>query len=94
MEFIISSSCGKSVPILIDPEKSCREAINMFKLKIGSNEDFRFIFNNRDLSPYLKIGQSGLSNGSKILVITCNNFSSFKIKGNPIIISFKIRTNE
>ena len=61
------------VNILIDPEKLFREAINMFKLKIGSNEDFRFIYNNKELLPDLKISQSGLNNGSKIFVIPFNN---------------------
>ena len=92
--FKISSNIN-SVIISISPEKLFREAINMFKLKIGSNEDFKFIFNGKNICPDLKISQSGLSDNSVITVFTNNTFSSFKMKRNPITISFEISiTNE
>ena len=54
----------KSIAISIDPDKLCKEAINMFKLNYGSNESLRFIFNNKKLFPGIKICQSGLQNMS------------------------------
>ena len=80
---------GRVINIKIDPDKTCKEAIDMFKLKIGFDDNFRFIFNNKILIPEMKINQSELKDFSKILVITSS--FTYKAKGNPIVVTFKIR---
>ena len=65
-----------SISISINPDELFKEAINMFKMKIGSNENFIFIYNAKRINPELKICQTGLQNYSKITVIS-NNFNDF-----------------
>ena len=69
---------GRVINIKIDPDKTCKEAIDMFKLKIDFDDDFRFIFNNKILIPEMKINQSELKDFSKILVMTSTFESSYK----------------
>ena len=45
----------------------------MYMLKSGRTDKCKFIFNNKELFPEMKICQSGLSNMSKILVISIQN---------------------
>ena len=61
----------KIVNIRISEQKTVNEAISAFKLKINDfNNKFKFVFNNKELFPDMKICQSGLTNGAKILVIS------------------------
>ena len=69
---------GRFIIINIDPDKTCKEAIDMFKIKIGFDDNFRFIFNNKILIPEMKINQSELKDFSKILVMTSTFESSYK----------------
>ena len=60
----------KVVNIRISEKKLVKEAINMYKIKSNNNRECKYIINNKDLFPEMKICQSGLSNFSKILVIS------------------------
>ena len=61
---------NKQMIIIILPEKTIKEAIDLYKIKSGNNsQDLIFIFNGKKLYPDLKIKQSGLVNGSRISVI-------------------------
>ena len=60
---------GKRFIVSIDPNKLFIEAINMFILKSGSIEHFKFIFNNKEIIKDIKISQTGLNNGSNIMVL-------------------------
>ena len=55
--------------IKISEQKLVKEAISMYKLKFGITDKCKFIFNNHELFPEIKICHSGLNNLSKILVI-------------------------
>ena len=46
--------------IRINPNKKFSEAINIYRNKTGDKEKARFIFNNRDINPELKILERGL----------------------------------
>ena len=60
--------------IQISPEKTVREAINLYRIKsFNSSEQLNFIFNNLKLVDNLKIKESDLRNGSKILVYEMGN---------------------
>ena len=63
-------SGGPTVNLTISPEKTVTEAINAYKLKSMEEGQMKFIFNGKELPYSLKICQSGLNNGSKILVIS------------------------
>ena len=63
----------QSFNIRISEQKLVKEAISMYKLKSGVTEDCKFIFNNKELFPEMKICQSGLTNMAKILVISIQN---------------------
>ncbi len=68
------------VNIKISPDKYVKEAISAYLLKINETnvDDFKFIFNNKRLFPEMKISQTGLINGSKILVISQRNLKGAK----------------
>ena len=63
-------SGGATINLTISPEKTVTEAINAYKLKSMEDGQMKFIFNGKELPYSLKICQSGLNNGSKILVIS------------------------
>ena len=64
---------GSDITIKIDEQKLVKEAISKFFLSldipISNQKRFKFVFNNKELYQDIKICQSGLNNGSKILVI-------------------------
>ena len=59
----------------ISNKKAVGEAINLFKIKANLNENdkLRFIFNSEIINSQLKIYESGLSYGAKIIVIPYEN---------------------
>ena len=59
--------------IRISEQKLVKEAISYYYLKSNKTEKCKFIFNNKELFPEMKICQSGLTNMSKILVISIQN---------------------
>ena len=63
------------VNIRISEDKLVKEAISAYLLKVNESNvnDFKFIFNNKQLFPEMKISQTGLNNGSKILVVSQKN---------------------
>ena len=71
------NNIGSDITIKIDEQKLVKEAINKFLLSLdipnSTQRRFKFIFNNKELFPEMKICQSGLNNGSKILVIDYSN---------------------
>ena len=70
---ISQTQTQQSINILIDPDKLFIEAVNLFKIRIGSTEDFKFIFNGKDVIKDLKISQTGLMNNSTITVISLSD---------------------
>ena len=69
----------KMINIRISEQKLVKEAINAYKLKVNDFDNkFKFIFNNKELFPEMKICQSGLTNGAKILVISTKNLKGAK----------------
>ena len=70
---LIFQSTQKTVTITISEQKLIKEAISMYKLKTGTDEQCKFVFNNKELYPEMKICQSGLTNLSKITVISTQN---------------------
>ena len=61
------------IHIQINEQKLIKEAINMYMLKSGRTDKCKFIFNNHELFPEMKICQSGLENMSVILVLSLQN---------------------
>ena len=61
------------IHIQINEQKLIKEAISMYMLKSGRTDKCKFIFNNHELFPEMKICQSGLENMSVILVISPQN---------------------
>ena len=59
--------------IRISEQKLIKEAISLYYLKSNKSEKCKFIFNNKELFPEMKICQSGLTNMAKILVISIQN---------------------
>ena len=59
--------------IRICEQKLIKEAISLYYLKSNKSEKCKFIFNNKELFPEMKICQSGLTNMAKILVISIQN---------------------
>ena len=64
---------GKTVTITISEQKTVKEAISLYLLKSGITDKCKFIFNNKELFPEMKICQSGLNNLSRITVISTKN---------------------
>ena len=62
-----------TITIRISEQKYVKEAISMYLLKSGRTDKCKFIFNNKELFPEMKICQSGLNNLSRILVISIQN---------------------
>ena len=62
-----------SITIRISEQKYIKEAISVYMIKSGRTDKCKFIFNNKELFPEMKICQSGLTNLSKILVISIQN---------------------
>ena len=56
--------------IRISEQKLFKEAISLYRLKSGNTERCKFIFNDRNLNPEMKICQTGLCNMQKIIVIS------------------------
>ena len=65
-----NKTLGGNVNIIIDPQQYIKEAINRYCLRseIDPN-NYKFMFNGRDLIPDMKIIQSGLSDNSRIWAI-------------------------
>ena len=63
----------KSLTIRISEQKLVKEAISKYMLKSGRTDKCKFIFNNKELFADMKICQSGLTNLSRILVISTQN---------------------
>ena len=63
----------QAITIRIDEQKLVSEAITKYKLKSGRTDKCKFIFNNKELFPEMKICQTGLQNLSKILVVSIQN---------------------
>ena len=59
--------------VKISEYKTVKEAISIYKLKSMRTGKMKFIFNNKELFPEMKICQSGLNNLSRILVISIQN---------------------
>jgi len=59
--------------IRISPQKLVKEAINKYKIMTMRKDKMKFIFNNKELFPEMKICQTGLKDLSKILVISIQN---------------------
>ena len=58
------------IAIVISPEKTIKEAINLFKTKSCLDiKNFKFIFNGKGLAPNMKINESGLRDWANILVV-------------------------
>jgi len=68
----------QTINILIDPDKLFIEAVNMYKIKTGSTDNFKFIFNGKDIIKELKISQTGLMNNSTITVISLSDVEGAK----------------
>ena len=62
-----------TITIRISEQKYIKEAISVYMIKSGRTDKCKFIFNNKELFPEMKICQSGLTNLSKILVISIQN---------------------
>ena len=71
-----------SINIKISEQKLVKEAISMYLLKSGRTDKCKYIFNQHELQPELKICQSGLCNGSKILVLSIQNLRGGSIQTN------------
>ena len=63
----------QSFNIRISEQKLVKEAISLYYLKSNKTDKCKFIFNNKELFPEMKICQSGLTNMAKILVISIQN---------------------
>ena len=63
----------QSFNIRISEQKLVKEAISLYYLKSNKSDKCKFIFNNKELFPEMKICQSGLTNMAKILVISIQN---------------------
>ena len=61
------------INIRINNEKLVKEAISMYMLKSGRTDKCKFVFDGKELIPKMKINQSGLSNKSRILVLSTQN---------------------
>ena len=68
----------QTINILIAPDKLFIEAVNMYKIKTGSTDNFKFIFNGKDIIKELKISQTGLMNNSTITVISLSDVEGAK----------------
>ena len=62
--------------IRISPDKTIREAINLYKIRTNRTEDeneIKFVFEGKLLNYNLTIAQSNLKNNSKIVVLSIND---------------------
>ena len=71
-------SGGPTINLTISPEKTVAEAVSAYKIKSMQDGEMKFIFNGKELPYSLKICQSGLCNGSKILVISTKDVEGAK----------------
>ena len=71
-------SGGPTINLTISPEKTVAEAVSAYKIKTMEGGQMKFIFNGKELPYSLKICQSGLCNGSKILVISTKDVEGAK----------------
>ena len=55
--------------IRINPNKKFSEAINMYRIKSGDKEKVKFLFNNKEINPELKIFETGLRSRSSIIMV-------------------------
>ena len=80
---IFENEDKESVTIRINKEKLVKEAISKYYLKSGRTDKCKFIFRNKELFVEMRICQSGLSNLSKINVITVEKSNSLNYSLNP-----------
>ena len=64
---------GKTTTITISEKKLFKEAISMYRLKSGKTDKCKFIFNNHEIFPELKICETGLKDMSRITVLSITN---------------------
>jgi hypothetical protein len=65
---------GRIISVVISNEKTVQEAINTYRKKANNNKkNLRFIYNNKDIIPQMKILESGMNNWSHITVIEPRN---------------------
>ena len=69
----IDQNSGKNTTINISEQKLFKEAICMYQLKSGRTDKCKFIFNDHEIFPELKICETGLENLSKITVLSILN---------------------
>ena len=62
-----------NIIVTISEQKTIKEAINLYRLKANRVDECKFLFNSKQLSPELRICESGLKNQSKILVVSIQN---------------------
>ena len=71
---LIFEKRGRKIIVVISPEKEFQEAITFYTKKSGDFDDKqKFILNGKSIYPFLKIGESGLSNNCLITVISMKN---------------------
>ena len=65
----------RTINVTISPDKTVREAINIYKIKANQDSEaqIKFIFNGKQLAYDLTLSQSGLQNNSKITVVSLQN---------------------
>ena len=63
----------QSYAIKISEQKLVKQAIEKYRTKSKNIDKCKFIFNSKELYSEMRICESGLSNGSKILVISVQN---------------------
>ena len=70
MNFETKNANEQSVMIVVSPEATVKEAINLYRIKTNQiNDVINFVFNGKHLNLNLKLSQSGLADLSKITVI-------------------------
>ena len=70
MNFETKNANEQSVMIVVSPEATVKEAINLYRIKTNQiNDVINFVFNGKQLNLNLKLSESGLTNASKITVI-------------------------
>ena len=68
--FKTKNGTEQAVMIVVSPDVTVKEAINLYRIKTNQlNDAINFIFNGKQLDLNLKLSQSGLNNASTITVI-------------------------
>ena len=80
----------QSISIRIDTQKLVQEAVSLYMIKSERMDKCKFIFNNKELFPGIKICQSGLTNFSKIIVKSIEKNLIFEDEDNKQSITIRI----